>query len=77
MALDLNCDRCRKFIKQVTPTEAANIGENTICQECVDTAYSFRSQLEKEYKKLNGMLAGTYNKAIVQLEDIIHRALDE
>lgn len=77
MALKLFCSRCHNFLKEVTPSEAANLDEKVVCKECVDIAYGFRDELKKEYNKLNSMLAGTYNKAIVKLEDIIHKALDE
>lgn len=76
MALQLFCDKCRQFIKEVNSSEAANIGDGVVCQKCVDTAYAMRTNLEKEYKKLSSQLAGAYNKAIVQLEDVIHKALE-
>ncbi|MFX0194528.1 MAG: hypothetical protein ACFFCW_00275 [Candidatus Hodarchaeota archaeon] len=76
MALKLHCSKCHKFIKEVTPSEASHLDENVVCQECVDTAYKFRDMLEAEYKKLNSKLGGEYNKAMVKLEDIIHKALE-
>jgi hypothetical protein len=77
MALKLFCSKCKEFMKEVTPDEAGRLGESTVCKECVNTAYTFKDELEKEYRKLNQLLANTHSKAIIKLEEIIHKALDE
>jgi predicted metal-binding protein len=76
MALKLFCSTCHEFMKEITPDEAGRLPEKVVCKKCVDFTYDLKDQLQKDYQKLNQMLSSTYNKAMVKLEETIHKALD-
>ena len=74
--LKLHCNKCNKFLNEITPEQASHLKGNEVCKECVELARSTLDKYNALYKKLAGQLGAKYNKAVVELEDLIHRELD-
>jgi len=75
MALKIFCNICREFMKDVTPDEASRLKGDEICKTCKDYSRTVLDKLIVDYKRLSEELAGHYNKAVVQLEETIRKAL--
>ena len=76
MGLKLHCNKCNKFLNEITPEEASRLNGNEVCKECVELAHSTLDKYNALYKKLVTSLGSTHNRGVKQLEDLIHRELD-
>jgi hypothetical protein len=76
MGLKLHCNKCNKFLNEITPEEASRLNGNEVCKECVESARSTLDRFNALYKKLAASLGAKHNAGVRQLEDLIHRELD-
>ena len=77
MGLELKCDKCREYIKDLTPDEAGRLPEGgVICKKCEEFVYSMRDEFEAVTKREIQKVAGAANKGMVKLEELLRKALD-
>jgi len=75
--IEIKCDRCNAFITKSTPEAAGRLGDKIICKACGDLGRETLDKLEAVYKKLVNQLAAKHNRAVVELEEVIHQMVDE
>lgn len=77
MAIKLFCDRCKEYMKDVAPDSAIKLSGNEICKKCKDYINEGIASFDAAAKKKRGEIDGFINKAIVELEEIKRRYLNE
>jgi len=76
MALKLFCSKCEEKIKEVTPDEASRLPNEVICKKCEEFVFSMKLEFEKACKQETNKLANAANKGMVQIEELLRKALD-
>ena len=72
MPIKLCCNRCHDLIREISPSEAGSLTGKEVCTECEAAARNAVKDIDKLYKKLLNELSAKHNKAIVELEALIH-----
>ena len=76
MAVKLFCDKCKEYIKDITPEAAARLSGQEVCKKCKDHVDAGLAEFNAAVKKNREKIEGFINKTIVELEEIRHRYLD-
>lgn len=76
MAVKLFCDKCKEYIKDLTPDAAARLKGNEICKNCKDFVDIGLAEFNVSVKKSREKIDGFINKTVVELEEIRRRYLD-
>lgn len=76
MALKLFCSACQKFIKEISPKEATEVPDNTVCKDCKKLHQALLDRLNADYRKRSAELAKVHNEGVEKLENTIRKAFE-
>ena len=75
MGLNLYCDNCRAFIKEINHNDAMKIKGSAICAKCERTAENVFKDFKKRADELMGEINAAKSEGIKVLEEMLRKAI--
>lgn len=73
--LKLFCRACHKFVKEITPIQAAKLTGNEVCEDCQGRMVDAVAELEKISKRAQFAIQKKADKAKADLEMAMSKVL--
>lgn len=75
MGLNLYCDNCRKFIKEIDHNQAMKLKGSAICTKCQKVAEDTFEGFKKKCDELINEIGAYKSEGIKVLEDMLRKAI--
>jgi hypothetical protein len=73
MAIQINCDRCKRFIKFVSKKELRDMEEFVICKACLET----QTKITKDVERIKTRGINKITQEVSQVIELINEAISK
>ena len=73
MAIQINCDRCKRFMKFVSKKELRNMEDFSLCKVCSET----ETKLQKDIEQLKTRAINTFTQEANKYKELINEAISK